>query len=54
MQNAAFACAQNDGYTLGIMTAGQIAVMNKSLRWPSEQDFVQPTSDGGRERIMAP
>jgi hypothetical protein len=54
MQNAAFACAQNDGYTLGIMTAGQIAVMNKSLRWPSEQDFVQPTSDGGRERVMAP
>jgi hypothetical protein len=33
MQNDAFACAQNDGYTLGIMTAGQIiaAVMNTAL-----------------------
>ena len=56
MQNDAFAPAQNDGYTLGIMTAGQIiaAVMNKPLRWRSQQDFVQPTSDGGRERVMAP
>ena len=45
MQNDAFAPAQNDGYTLGIMTAGQIiaAVMKESLRWRSEQDFVQST-----------
>ena len=53
MQNDAFAPAQNDGYTLGIMTAGQIivAVMNKSLRWRSEQDFAQSTSDGGRDSM---
>jgi hypothetical protein len=56
MQNDAFARAQNDGYTLGIMTAGQIiaAVMNKSLRWRSEQDFTRSTSDGGRERVVTP
>ena len=53
MQNDAFARAQNDGYTLGIMTAGQIiaAVTNKSLRWRSEQDFAQSTSDGGRDSM---
>jgi hypothetical protein len=46
---------RTDDYTLGI-TAGQIiaTVMNKSLRWRSEQDFAQSTSDGGRERVMTP
>jgi hypothetical protein len=55
MQNDAFARAQNDGYTLGIMTVGQIiaAVMNKSLSWRSEQDLAQPMSDGA-EKVMTP
>jgi tripartite-type tricarboxylate transporter receptor subunit TctC len=39
--NEAIARASNDGYTLGIMTAGQIiaAVMNKSLRYDTRTAF---------------
>jgi len=39
--NEAVARAPNDGYTLGIMTAGQIiaAVMNKSLRYDTRTAF---------------
>ena len=49
--NEAVARADKDGYTLGIMTAGQIiaAVMNKSLRYDTLTAF-DPVVAGGDRR----